>query len=84
MKAYSSLFLFNINLPIAVSFQPKLRFPRSFRPRDRSIEPYPLVRSFKTFLLFVVFVLSCSCLFAFLYVSVGCLCDVRRSVIQEL
>jgi hypothetical protein len=84
MKAYSSLFLFNINLQIAVSFQPKLRFPRFFLSHDPSNEPYPLVRSFKAFLLFVASILSCSYLFACLYASVGCLCDVRRSAIEEL
>jgi hypothetical protein len=67
MKPIVLLFLYNINFPIAVSFQPKLRFPRFFRSHDRSNKPYPLVHSFKAFLLFGVLVLSCSCLFACLY-----------------
>jgi hypothetical protein len=49
-EAYSFFVLFhNINLPIAVSFQPYLCFPRFLRSRDCSNELYPFVRSFKAF-----------------------------------
>ena len=66
--ADSFIFLFNINLPLALSFQPQLRFQRFLRSRDRRFEPYLLVHSFNVFLLFsalflFVLVLLVSCMF---------------------